>query len=255
MSQILTQLDKILQGSKEISKKTYLWIEDREGKSGHTFWKVFMREVCPDVIVESKKNNSELVKAVKGLTDNENRYIIVFDKAFDNSTVRQEQERLEEAVESRRNVFILDIICFEYILLDFDKLIDWVYATEDDLREKRACAIAAREQLIQSIRVGEINYRELSEVKKYNGSRKIESIEKFSARLLRSLTENTGFEVSKSSIGVCWQRDCCDWKDRGEDDICGLDLSRLSLKEKMRSVLVGTSLYSEFKNIGLEVLS
>ena len=47
--------------------KTFLWIEDKKNKSGYTFWKTFTEQLFPDVIVESKKNNSELVKAVKRL--------------------------------------------------------------------------------------------------------------------------------------------------------------------------------------------
>ena len=42
---------------------------------------------CPEVIVESKTNNRELVKAVKGLNDKENRYIIALDNSFDNQQV------------------------------------------------------------------------------------------------------------------------------------------------------------------------
>jgi hypothetical protein len=57
---------------------THLWIEDRKGKSGYIFWEIFMKQLCPEVLVESKNNNSELVKAVKELEDTENRYIIVF---------------------------------------------------------------------------------------------------------------------------------------------------------------------------------
>ena len=37
------------------------------------------------------------------------------------------------------------------------------------------------------------------------------------------------------------------------DDICGLDTSRLSLKEKMRQICEGTSIMKQFQNIGLEV--
>lgn len=55
--------------------ETYLWIEDREEKSGHIFWQTFMGQLCPEMIVESKKNNSELVKAVKALEDNENGFM------------------------------------------------------------------------------------------------------------------------------------------------------------------------------------
>ena len=67
--------------------KTYLWIEDREGKASYKFWTTFMHEVCPEVIVESKTNNREFVKAVKGLNDKENRYIIALDNSFDNQQV------------------------------------------------------------------------------------------------------------------------------------------------------------------------
>ena len=49
-----------------MSVKTYLWIEDRIGKASYKFWTTLMHEICPEVIVESKKNNRELVKAVKG---------------------------------------------------------------------------------------------------------------------------------------------------------------------------------------------
>ena len=47
--------------------KTFLWIEDRKGKASYIFWENFMKQLCPEVIVESKKNNSELVKAVRTL--------------------------------------------------------------------------------------------------------------------------------------------------------------------------------------------
>lgn len=60
-----------------VGEKTYLWLEDREGKSGYIFWQTLMKQMCPPIVVESKENNSELVKAVKALEDAENRYIVV----------------------------------------------------------------------------------------------------------------------------------------------------------------------------------
>lgn len=59
--------------------KTYLWIEDRKEKSGYIFWKTFMGQLCPEIVVESKKNNSELIKAVKTIKDDGNKYVILFD--------------------------------------------------------------------------------------------------------------------------------------------------------------------------------
>lgn len=69
--------------SKKVPNKTFLWIEDRKGKSGYLFWSSFLKELFPDMVVESKKNNSELVKAVKNLADIKNRYVIVFDNSFE----------------------------------------------------------------------------------------------------------------------------------------------------------------------------
>lgn len=82
-----------------MSKKTFLWIEDRTDKSGFIFWKTLMAQLFPEVIVESKKNNSELVKAVRDLSDNKNRYIIVFDRAFDNIQVIREYQLLRKNIE------------------------------------------------------------------------------------------------------------------------------------------------------------
>ena len=50
-----------------------------------------MKQLCSDAIVESKKNNSELVKAVRTLQDAENRYIILFDNSFDNLQIVMEK--------------------------------------------------------------------------------------------------------------------------------------------------------------------
>lgn len=80
------------------------------------------------------------------------------------------------------------------------------------------------------------------------------NIEQLSAKLLFDLTRNTGFEVSKGNLGECWQKSCCEWSDRQVDDICGLDQTGFSLNDKMKQVYWGTSLYREFKNIGLEVM-
>lgn len=233
--------------------KTYLWIEDRLGKASYKFWTTFMHEISPEVIVESKVNNRELVKTVKGLTDKENRYIIALDNSFDNVQVYMEQKVLKEAADKRDNVFLLNLICFEYTLLEFDKLIDWIYATEDEFREKRAEAINAREKLVHIINSGEMNYKAIQEIMDYDSNLANHNIEQLSAKLLFELTRNTGFEVSKGDLGECWRQNCCEWADRQEDDICGLDKDRLTLNNKMRSIYSGTSLYKKFRDIGLEV--
>lgn len=233
--------------------KTYLWIEDRKDKSGYIFWQTLMGQLCPEIVLESKTNNSELVKAVKALEDTENRYIVVFDNSFDNLQVTMEQKLLRKYASDKSNVVLMDIICFEYILLEFKDLIEWIYAPDDEFLVKREKAITAREKLVKTIQSGEVNYKDIREIIEYNKNVDNYNVEQLSARILFDLTRNTGFEVSKGSVGECWIKSCCEWEERMSDDICGLDASRLSIKEKMMRICEGTNLLRQFQNIGLEV--
>lgn len=233
--------------------ETYLWIEDQKDKSSYVFWQTLMNQLCPDVILESKKNNSELVKKVKALEDTENKYIIVFDNSFDNLQVAMEQKMLKRYVDQKENVVLMDIICFEYILLEFDELLTWLYAPDDEFWHRRAKDIHAREKLVDAIKTGNFNYKEIKEIVAYREHIEKYNIEQLSAKILFQLTRNTGFEISKGTIGACWIKACCEWENRMEDDICGLDHKRLSLKEKMRHIYEQTCLKEEFQKAGLEV--
>ena len=235
------------------SMKTYLWIEDRKNKSGYIFWQTILGQLCPEIVLESKQNNSELVKAVKALEDSENRYIVVFDNSFDNLQVAMEQKMLRKYAGDKENVVLMDIICFEYILLEFKELIEWIYAPDDEFLVKREKAITAREKLVKTIQSGEINYKDIREIIEYNENVDNYNVEQLSAGILFDLTRNTGFEVSKGSVGECWIKSCCEWEERMPDDICGLDVSRLPVKEKMKRICKGTSLLKQFQNMGLEV--
>ena len=212
-----------------------------------------MNELCPDIMVESKGNSSELVKAVKNLMDTENRYIIVLDNSFDNLQAVMERKLLKQYAEGKENIVLMDIICFEYILLEFRYLINWIYASNDEFLEKRADAISARAKLVHSVKTGNINYKIIKEITEYDKHVGEHNIEQLVSKLLFDLTRNTGFEVSKGSIGECWTKSCCEWKKRMDNDICGLDFNRLSVYDKMKSIYEGTCLREQFHTAGLEV--
>lgn len=237
-----------------MAKKIYLWIEDRKGKSGYTFWENLMRCLCPEVIVESKENNSKMVKAVRNLKDEDNEYILVYDNSFDNMQTVQELKVLQQYTEKKKNVHEFHIICFEYILLEFRKLIEWIYAPEDEFLIKRKKEITAREKLIEIVSQKRQDYKDVTEIREYRASLEDYNIEQLSARLLFDLTRNTGFEVSKGKIGECWIADCCQYSERQENDACGLDDGRISVADKMKEIYNNTSLVTEFQQVGLEVL-
>ena len=58
-----------------------------------------------------------------------------------------EQKLLKQYSVRKKNVVLMDIICFEYILLEFENLLDWIYAPNDEFLSKRASAISARKKL------------------------------------------------------------------------------------------------------------
>ena len=101
-----------------MNSRTFLWIEDRKEKAGFIFWKRLLQQLCPDIKVESKTNNSELVKAFRNLKDTENRYIIVLDNSFDNLQVALEQKRLREYVEEKNNYRKMKAITKDFKSMD-----------------------------------------------------------------------------------------------------------------------------------------
>lgn len=214
-----------------------------------------MKQLYPHIVVESKKNNSELVKAVKSLEDTDNKYVIVYDNSFDNLQVVMERKKLKQFADDKENVFLIDIICFEYVLLEFKDLLKWIFAPDDNFLKTRESAIAAREKLVNSIETGELNYKDIKEIVAYDEHLGMHNVEKLAAKLLFDLTRNTGFEVSKAEIGECWVKSCCEWRERMDDDVCGLDFSRLSAFEKMKSIYEKSCLKEQFQAVGLEEVS
>lgn len=144
-----------------------------------------------------------MVKAVRTLQDAENKYIIVFDNAFDNLQVVMENKRLKKYVNEKENVCLLDIICFEYILLEFKELIECIIASEDEFLQKRAGVIAARHRLLETLQEDNLDYKGICEIVEYDKRIDEHNIEQLSARLLYDLTRNMGFKVSKGVLGEC----------------------------------------------------
>lgn len=107
----------------------------------------------------------------------------------------------------------------------------------------------------RSISNTHFDYKRIREIVEYDKNIEEHNIEQLSAKLLFDLTRNTGFEVSKGVIGECWIKSCCEWEERQEDDICGLDNSRLSVFDKMKRIYMESSLKLQFSKVGLEVVA
>ncbi len=225
-----------------------MWCEDFS--SGFVFWSKVFETLFQGYIVESKKNNSELCKAISKLDNADDKYYVLMDNAVDNPDVLREKLRLYEVIKEKPNVTVIDIHCFEFVLLSFTKLEKWIFAAKDSLKDKRSKIIEAKNAFVDIIRSGADASR-LSVVKEELNYADFMNSEQMSARLLYEITRNTGFETTKGKLGDCFIVDCCDCNTRMPDDICGLDQERITMKEKIKEIFENSVMREAFLKVGL----
>lgn len=104
----------------------YLWTEDTG--AGLHFWKLVSQLFFNnELVVESKGNNQGLLDAVTDLDiKDDDKYYVAFDCVVDNQDIRNKYRVLKSITnKSEGKIVILDMICFEYLILAFDKLVAW----------------------------------------------------------------------------------------------------------------------------------
>lgn len=226
----------------------YLWCED--SGSGYLFWRTLCGYLYPDVMVVTKGNNSRLRAAVGQVKNDGNEYYILMDDAADNPDVIRETNALRKNAEGKSNVSLILVHSFEFALLSFHFLEQWVFAEQDELRDQRRELLRASALFVKLIISGG-TAEELSGFKELFPNLEIENTEKFAAKLLFAITRNTGFETDKGTLGACFTVDCCDWSERQENDICGLDNNRISAEKKAELLVAHSVLKSAFEKAGL----
>ena len=104
----------------------YLWTEDTG--AGLHFWKLVNQLFYDnELVVESKWSNQGLLDALIDLeTEDGDEYFVAFDYVVDNQDIRNKYRMLKSITDkSEGKIVILDMICFEYLILAFDKLVEW----------------------------------------------------------------------------------------------------------------------------------
>lgn len=183
----------------------YLWTEDTG--AGLHFWQLASKLLFNNtIVVESKCSNQGILDAVSSLSvDDEDIYYIAFDYVSDNQDIRNKYKLLRKiANESNGRIVLLNMICFEYLILAFDKLIEW---TDTGKKEK----IQIREDILNSIEKNGIVIDKISDKKtiRYISSFKNYSTERVLKALVGELTENEKWSVRGNLMGDCWYQDCC----------------------------------------------
>ena len=183
----------------------YLWTEDTG--AGLHFWKLVNQLFFDNaLVVESKESNQGILDSLISLNaKEEDEYYIAFDYVPDNQDIRNKYRQLKQLVEkSEAKVIILDMICFEYFILAFDKLVSWTGTGKTDKIKMREDILAAIED--HRIDLSEIDNQMtmhyLSGFKRYSTERVMKS-------LVGEFTQNEKWSVKGPLMGECWYKDCC----------------------------------------------
>lgn len=183
----------------------YLWTEDTG--AGLHFWKLINQIFFDnELAIESKGSNQGILNALSDLEIKKgDEYYIAFDYVVDNQDIRNKYRMLKSIAEkSEGKVVILDMICFEYLILAFDKLVAWTGTGKTD-------KIKIREDILAAIENHKINLSKIDDEKtlQYLAGFKRYSTERVMKSLVGELTENEKWSVKGSLMGECWYKDCC----------------------------------------------
>ena len=183
----------------------YLWTEDTG--AGLHFWKLVNQLFFDNaLVVESKESNQGILDSLTSLNaKEEDEYYIAFDYVPDNQDIRNKYRLLKQFVEkSEAKVIILDMICFEYFILAFDKLVSWTGTGKTDKIKMREDILAAIEdhRIDLSKIDNQMTMHYLSGFKRYSTERVMKS-------LVGEFTQNEKWSVKGTLMGECWYKDCC----------------------------------------------
>lgn len=217
----------------------HIWHEDEYtgiGMAGNSATQQFW-EFLKNNNVTSKLNNADIkgFNGVKNLYNHivnqqcninkKDTYIIFIDYAFDNPVTMRYYIAVKKYIKRYTNVVLVELLCFEYLMLTFKYLPIWVKPINDkniksynslcQLRNIFIDCIEKEEKWIENPSL--CNF--MINIKKINGSTNEEillKLSKFTAEdvaynLLSELTHrfSIGFKIEKTVFGDCWTCDCC----------------------------------------------
>ena len=135
----------------------------------------------------------------------EDKYYIAFDYVVDNQDIRNKYRILKSITDkSEGKIVILDMICFEYLILAFDRLVEWTGTGKTD-------KIKIREEVLAAVENHRINLSKINDEKtlQYIAGFKRYSTERVMKSLVGEFTQNEKWSVKGSLMGECWYKDCC----------------------------------------------
>ena len=221
----------------------YLWTEDTG--AGLHFWKLVNQLFFDnELVVESKWSNQGLLDALIDLeTEDGDEYFVAFDYVVDNQDIRNKYRMLKSITDtSEGKIVILDMICFEYLILAFDKLVEWTGTGKTD-------KIKIRDKVLAAVENHRIDLSRIDDKKtlQYIAGFKRYSTERVIKSLVGEFTQNEEWSVKGALMGECWYKDCCvsehlDSLRCGKPEVEGGD-------EKMRMLIQSYEVYKIIREV------
>ena len=183
----------------------YLWTEDT-GAVLH-FWKLVNQLFFDnELVIESKESNQGILDGLSDLQiKKDDEYYIAFDYVVDNQDVRNKYRVLKSLEKkSEGKIIVLDMICFEYLILAFDRLVAWTGMRKTD-------KVKIRENVLSAIENHRIDLSKIEDEKtlQYLAGFKRYSTERVMKSLVGEFTQNEKWSVRGPLMGECWYKDCC----------------------------------------------
>ena len=138
-------------------------------------------------------------------TEDGDEYFVAFDYVVDNQDIRNKYRMLKSITDkSEGKIVILDMICFEYLILAFDKLIEWTGTGKTD-------KIKIRDKVLAAVENHRIDLSRIVDKKtlQYIAGFKRYSTERVMKSLVGEFTQNEKWSVKGTLMGECWYKNCC----------------------------------------------
>ncbi|OUO76679.1 hypothetical protein B5F53_16370 [Blautia sp. An249] len=198
----------------------FLWTED--SKAGFHFWNLVNTYLFQDRLqVESKKSNQGILDAVRELVPRQGDvYYIAFDHIYDNMDVVNKLMDLQQlAARYSEQIILLDITCFEHIILSFSKLITWTGS-------RNYKAIHLRKEILGALNQHRIAVEQINDMDTLNYLKGFKhfSTERILKSLANNLTDTAKWSIKGNKMGACWCEDCCVLEE-SEKKNCGVEKS------------------------------
>lgn len=205
----------------------HIWHEDSQNSATTYFWNfMYSNKVSSKLVnvdIQGFDGNKNLADYLRTCVFNSNdTYIILADMVLDNNKALTYYIDISTTIRKYKNVYLSDLLCFEYMMLRFKYFVSWTEPTKTIRGYQEAQQV--RENFIRCIDNGKSWVNEPSIVKYIVKIKGIDTIKagwqaelthissENIATLLLSIMTNGGtteFGISKTHFGNCWTNNCC----------------------------------------------